>query len=68
MSKWVPMGNRLMDRAYLRDGSLVHTGEALLLAMLFHAKGKRNQSELEQVSKMLDDPNVNRKRNPRRKR
>lgn len=70
MSKWVPVGNRLMDRAYLRDGSVIHTGEALLLALLVHAKGKtqRGQNELEQVSKMLDDPNLNHKRTPRRKR
>ena len=69
MSNWVPVGNRLMDKAYLRDGDVVHTGEALLLALLVHAKGKtrRSQNELEQVSKMLDDPNLNRKRTPRRK-
>lgn len=69
MSKWIPIGNRLMDRAYLRDGSVIHTGEALLLALLVHAKGKtkRGQNELEQVSKMLNDPNLNRKRTPRRK-
>lgn len=69
MTKWVPTGNRLMDRAYLRDGSLVHTGEALLVALLLHTKGKtkRGQSELEQVSKMLDDPNLNKKRIPRKR-
>lgn len=69
MSSWVPVGNRLMDRAYLRDGDVIHTGEALLLALLVHAKGKtrRSQNELEQVSKMLDDPNLNRKRKTRRK-
>lgn len=68
MSKWVPVGDRLMDRAYLRDGSVIHTGEALLLALLVHAKGKtkRGQNEMQQVSKMLDDPNLNRKRTPRR--
>ena len=69
VTKWVPVGNRLMDRAYLRDGDVIHTGEALLLALLFHAKGKtsRGQNEMQQVSKMLDDPNLNRKRNPRKK-
>ncbi|AXH49273.1 hypothetical protein HWB76_gp129 [Streptomyces phage Blueeyedbeauty] len=68
-TKWVPVGNRMMDRAYLRDGNVVHTGEALLLALLFHAKGKtkRGNDELKQVSKMLDDPNLNNKRTPRRK-
>jgi hypothetical protein len=69
MAKWVPMGNRIMDRAYLRDGDLVHTGEALLVALLFHTKGKtkRGQSELEDISKIMNDPNLNKKRNPRRK-
>lgn len=67
-TKWVPTGNRMMDRAYLRDGDVVHTGEALLLALLFHAKGKtkRGVDELKQVAKMLDDPNAQ-KRIPRRK-
>ncbi|QNN99233.1 hypothetical protein SEA_FAUST_154 [Streptomyces phage Faust] len=69
MAKWVPVGNRLMDRAYLRDGNLIHTGEALLVALLLHTKGKtkRGQNELEQVSKMLDDPNLNKRKTPRRK-
>lgn len=70
-TKWVPVGNRMMDRAYLRDGDVVHTGEALLLAMLIHARGKtqRGTEELKQVSKMLDDPNMEtpKKRRPRRK-
>jgi len=69
MAKWVPVGNRLMDRAYLRDGNLIHTGEALLVALLLHTKGKtqRGQNELEQVSKMLNDPNLNKRKTPRRK-
>lgn len=57
--KWVPMGRRVMDIAYLRDGNITHTGEALALAMLLHAKGssQRNRNDLDQVAKMLDDPN-----------
>jgi hypothetical protein len=48
-----------MDIAYLRDGDNVYTDEALVLAVLLHAKGKaRSQKELEQVGKMLNDPNV----------
>ena len=69
--KWVPMGNRVMDRAWLRDGTVIHTGEALLLAVLLHAKGKsgRGQAELEQVARMLNDPNQRKpqKRKPTRK-
>lgn len=51
---------RILHRAYLRDGDITYTGEALALAMLLHAKGKteRGAKELEQISKMLDDPNL----------
>ena len=62
--KWVPMGNRIMDRAWLRDGDTIHTGEALVLALLLHTKGKskRGQQEVEQVARMLNDPNQRRKK------
>ena len=52
---------RVLHRAYMRDGEIMHTGEALALAMLLHAKGKtkRGKDELDQVSKMLNDPNLN---------
>lgn len=64
--KWVPVGNRVMDRAWLRDGSQIHTGEALVLACLLHAKGKtkRGQDEVAKVAEMLNDPNV---KKPRRR-
>ena len=67
--KWVHIGNRMMDNAYLRDGNVIHTGEALLLALLVHAKGKtqRGTMEMQQVSKMMDDPNLNKKRIPRKR-
>lgn len=64
--KWVEPGKRMMDIAYLRDGDVIHRGEALVLALLIHAKGKRNPNEVNQVAKMLDDPNV-RKRPARRR-
>ncbi|QQV92506.1 hypothetical protein SEA_FORREST_166 [Streptomyces phage Forrest] len=70
MSKWIQPGHRIMDKAYLRHGRVTYTGEQLVLALLLHTKGrtKRGSGELEQVAKMLNDPNVNRKRkNPRRK-
>lgn len=49
-----------MDRAWLRDGDSIHTGEALVLACLLHAKGKtrRGKDEVTQVAKMLDDVNL----------
>ncbi|XAO35025.1 hypothetical protein SEA_LEO04_211 [Streptomyces phage Leo04] len=50
-----------MDRAYMRDRSgNVHTGEALLLALLLHAKGKtkRGQEEMTEVGKIMRDRNL----------
>ena len=51
---------RVLHRAYLRDGDIVHTGEALALALLLHSQGKtkRGLTEVGQVAKMLDDPNA----------
>lgn len=62
--KWLPVGNRVMDIAWMRDGGTVYSGEALVLACLLHAKGKtrRGQAEVEQVAKMMRDPNLNRKK------
>jgi hypothetical protein len=59
MSTYIKPGYRLMDRAYLRDGDLVHTGEPLLIALLLHAKGKtkRGQEEIDHVARLMKDPN-----------
>lgn len=63
MSKFIEPGTRrLMDVAWLRDGKIIHTGEALALALLLHTKGKRNQSEIEHVARMLNDPNRRKKK------
>lgn len=58
------MLHRVMDRAWLRDGDLIHTGEALLLAVLLHAKGKtkRGQAEVEHVARLMKDPNQKNRR------
>ena len=68
-NNWIKPGNRVMDVAYIRDGDVVHRGEALLLAVLLHAKGrtKRASNEMQEVAKMLDDPNINKKRKPRKR-
>jgi hypothetical protein len=63
---------RILHRAFLRDGRITHTGEALALALLLHAKGKtqRGESEVQQVSRMLNDPNLDKspaRRNPRKR-
>lgn len=64
MTRWISPGNRIMDRAWMRSGKTVYTGEALVLALLLHAKGKtkRGREEMEQVAKMMRDPNLNKKR------
>jgi hypothetical protein len=52
--------SRLMYRAYLtdKDGN-VHTGEALLLACLLHAKGaSRKSKDMEDVQKIMKDINA----------
>ena len=50
---------RMIYRAYMRDGSVVYTGEALLLACLMHAKGKsRNSDDMKDVRKIMKDANL----------
>lgn len=67
--KWVPVGNRMMDRAYLRDGSVFHTGEALLLALLVHTKGKtkRGAEEMNHIAKIMNDPNLDKRKTSRKR-
>ncbi len=61
---------RLAHRAYMRDGSIFYDSEALMLALLLHTTGTaaRSPQEMKQVQQMLDDPNLDRKRKPNRKR
>lgn len=55
----VPIGNRIMDLAYLRDGHTLHTGEALLLAALLHAKGRgRDTKDMVDVQRIMRDRNL----------
>lgn len=50
---------RVANRAYLRDGDNVHMEDALMLALLLHTQGKgRNRKDIEEVGKLLDDPNL----------
>lgn len=50
--------SRLMFRAYTRDGDTLHTGEALLLACLLHAKGKgRKSPDMTDVQRIMKDAN-----------
>ncbi len=59
--KWISPGTRVMHRAHMYDKSgNVHTGEALLLALLLHTKGKtkRGQEEMAEVGKIMKDRNL----------
>ena len=50
---------RFIYRAYIKDGDKVHTGEAVLLACLLHAKGKgRNTDDMTEVQKIMRDRNL----------
>lgn len=53
------IGNRVMDRAWLRDGDVIHVDEALLLAVLLHSKGKarKNRTDVEHVARLMTNRN-----------
>jgi hypothetical protein len=51
--------SRLVYRAYIRDGRTTHTGEAVLLACLLHAKGSNRKSDdMKDVQRIMKDRNV----------
>jgi hypothetical protein len=59
MSKMIKPDRRVMDLAWLRHGETIYTGEALVLALLFHTKGAgRGTDDHKYLSRMLDDPNT----------
>lgn len=48
-----------MDTAYLRDkNEIVYTDEALVLACLLHATGRRTEQNERELAQLLDDPNL----------
>jgi len=51
---------RFVNRAYIRDGKTVHTGEAVLLATLLHTKGKNrsNSKDMADVQRIMRDKNA----------
>lgn len=52
-------GWRLIQTAYVRDGELLYTGEAMSLACLLHTKGRgRNTKDMLDVQKIMNDHNV----------
>lgn len=62
--------NRFIYRAYLRDGSNEHTGEALLLAMLLHTQASDRKSDaMVDVQRIMRDINLDQsKKTPQKKR
>lgn len=49
---------RFVQRAYIRDGQHIHTGEAVLLACLLHAKGaSRISNDMKDVQRIMRDHN-----------
>ena len=52
---------RLLTRAYIRDGETTHTGEAVLLATLLHAKGQNRSNghskDMDDVKRIMRDRN-----------
>lgn len=51
-------GNWVISRAYMRDGSVTYTGEALLIACLMHAKGEdRSSKDMDDVRRIMRDHN-----------
>ena len=48
----------VMHRAYIRDGKLVHTGEAVMLACLVNSQGKSRADDLAAVQKIMRDRNA----------
>jgi hypothetical protein len=56
--KYIEPGRRFMDVAWLRDGDSIYTGEAMMLAVLLHTRGKgRTQEHERELARLLDDPN-----------
>lgn len=54
---------RLIDLAWIRNGSTLVTGEALILATLMHTQGKsRRSDDMKTVQKIMKDVNLDKKR------
>jgi hypothetical protein len=55
MARFIEAGTtRVMDRAWMRDGENIHSGEALVLACLMHVRKERTAKQEEELKKILD--------------
>lgn len=53
-----------MDLAYIRDGRITHTAEAVVLACLTHTHGrKRGGKDMEDVRRIMRDKNLDTTKN-----
>ena len=56
---------RVMERAYIRDRDITHTGEAMMLACLTHTSGTSRKSEnMKLVQKIMKDKNLEADKKP----
>lgn len=57
--KIVPNTRQLINQAWIRNGDLTVTGEALILACLLHTKGGgRNTEDMKQLQALMNDQNL----------
>lgn len=53
------LNTRIMDLAYIRDGAVTHTDEAVILACLLHTTGKgRGSADHKDVQRIMKDRNL----------
>lgn len=59
MAREVNTFYRVYNRAYIRDGSITYTDEAVVLACLVHSKGNSRKGEdMTDVRKIMKDINL----------
>jgi len=62
MAKYTDPAYRIAKNAFMRDHyDNEYTGEQLMLALLLHCKGQRTMESVQEVAKLMDDPNINKK-------
>lgn len=55
---------KIMHRAYIWDGKVLHTDEAMMLACLVHSKGHgRDSNDMTDLQKIMRDVNIASKEN-----
>lgn len=57
MARYADTFYRIGTRAFILNGDIEYTGEALMLALLLHCTGERSGQSEKYVGKLLDDVN-----------